>query len=102
MGDDVISQLPVTDINDVLQLQAGIVVSGGNIHIRGGRSNQVAYQIDGVPVTDVYDGSTLVNVNQNAVQEMQVISGAFNAEYGQAQSGVVNLVTKDGNNDFQF
>ncbi len=102
LGDDVISQLPVTDINDVLQLQAGIVVSGGNIHIRGGRSNQVAYQIDGVPVTDVYDGSTLVNVNQNAVQEMQVISGAFNAEYGQAQSGVVNLVTKDGNNDFHF
>jgi len=102
VGDDVISQLPVTDINDVLQLQAGIVVSGGNIHIRGGRSNQVAYQIDGVPVTDVYDGSTLVNVNQNAVQELQVISGAFNAEYGQAQSGVVNLVTKDGNNDFHF
>ncbi len=69
IGDDVISQLPVTNINDVLQLQAGIVVSGGNIHIRGGRSNQVAYQIDGVPITDVYDGSALVNVNQNAVQE---------------------------------
>ncbi|MDX1702435.1 MAG: TonB-dependent receptor, partial [Melioribacteraceae bacterium] len=103
VGDDVISQLPVTNIGDVLQLQAGIVVSpGGNIHIRGGRSNQVGYQIDGVPVTDVYDGSALVNVNQNAVQELQVISGAFNAEYGQAQSGVVNLVTKDGNNDFNF
>jgi hypothetical protein len=102
VGDDVISQLPVTDIGDVLQLQAGVVISGGNIHIRGGRSNQVAYQIDGVPVTDVYDGSTLVNVNQNAVQELQVISGAFNAEYGQAQSGVVNIVTKDGNNDFNF
>ena len=102
VGDDVISQLPVTDIKDVLQLQAGVVVSGNDIHIRGGRSNQVVYQIDGVPVTDVYDGSVLVNVNQNAVQEMQVISGAFNAEYGQAQSGVVNLVTKDGNNDFKF
>jgi hypothetical protein len=103
IGDDVISQLPVTNIGDVLQLQAGIVISqGGNIHIRGGRSNQVAYQIDGVPVTDVYDGSALVNVNQNAVQELQVISGAFNAEYGQAQSGVVNLVTKDGNNVFNF
>jgi len=102
VGDDVISQLPVTDIGDVLQLQAGVVVSGNEIHIRGGRSNQVVYQIDGVPVTDVYDGSALVNVNQNAVQELQVISGAFNAEYGQAQSGVINLVTKDGNNDFNF
>ncbi|MEJ2104419.1 MAG: carboxypeptidase-like regulatory domain-containing protein, partial [Ignavibacteriaceae bacterium] len=101
VGDDVISQLPVAEVQDVLKLQAGVVVSaGGQIHIRGGRSNQIAYQIDGVPVTDVYDGSSVVDVNQNAVQELQVISGAFNAEYGQAQSGVVNLVTKDGDNTF--
>jgi hypothetical protein len=98
VGDDVISQLPVADVQDILRLQAGVVVSGGNIHIRGGRANQVAYQIDGVPVTDVYDGSSTINVNQNSIQELQVISGAFNAEYGQAQSGVVNLVTKDGSN----
>jgi len=101
IGDDVISKLPVEGIGDVLKLQAGVVVSSsGDIHIRGGRSNQVVYQIDGVPVTDVYDGSSAVNVNQNAVQELQVISGAFNAEYGQAQSGVVNLVTKDGGSEF--
>lgn len=101
IGDDVISKLPVEGIGDVLKLQAGVVVSSsGDIHIRGGRANQIVYQIDGVPVTDVYDGSSAVNVNQNAVQELQVISGAFNAEYGQAQSGVVNLVTKDGGSDF--
>jgi len=101
IGDDVISKLPVEGIGDVLKLQAGVVVSSsGDIHIRGGRSNQIVYQIDGVPVTDVYDGSSAVNINQNAVQELQVISGAFNAEYGQAQSGVVNIVTKDGSNTF--
>ncbi|HEY6626433.1 MAG TPA: TonB-dependent receptor [Ignavibacteriaceae bacterium] len=101
IGDDVISQLPVAEVQDVLRLQAGVVVSpGGEIHIRGGRANQIAYQIDGVSVTDVYDGSSAINVNQNAIQELQVISGAFNAEYGQAQSGVVNLVTKDGSNNF--
>lgn len=102
VGDELISELPVTEINDVLELQAGIVVSpGGDIHVRGGRSGQVVYQIDGVPITDSYDGSTVVEVNSNAVQELQVISGAFNAEYGQALSGVVNLVTKDGSNDFK-
>ncbi|MBN1638461.1 MAG: TonB-dependent receptor [Ignavibacteriales bacterium] len=100
VGDDLISSLPVTEISDVLQLQAGITVSGGNIHIRGGRSGQIAYQIDGVPITDSYDGSNIVDVNASAVQELQVISGAFNAEYGQAMSGVVNLVTKDGSNNF--
>lgn len=101
VGADLIKELPVTDLGDVLSLQAGIVVSpGGGIHVRGGRSGQVAYQIDGVPVTDSYDGSTVVEVNQNAVKELQIISGAFNAEYGQALSGVINLVTKDGSNSY--
>ena len=101
VGEDLIRELPVTEVSDVLELQAGIVVSsGGDIHVRGGRSGQVSYQIDGVPMTDSYDGSTIVEVNSSAVQELQVESGAFNAEYGQALSGVVNLVTKDGSNNF--
>jgi len=89
--------LPVTEISDVLELQAGFVDG----HLRGGRSGEVAYWIDGVPVTDVYDGNTVVDINKNAVEEMQVISGAFNAEYGQAMSGIVNIVTKDGSDDFR-
>ncbi len=102
VGDDLIRELPVVEINDVIQLQAGVVVgSDGGLHLRGGRSGQVTYQIDGVPVTDAYDGSTVVDVNANAVQELQVVSGAFNAEYGQALSGVINLVTKDGNNEYK-
>jgi len=101
VGADVISQLPVTEINDVLQLQAGIVTQGADIHIRGGRKGQIVFQIDGVPVTDSYDGSTVIDVAADAVKELQVISGAFNAEYGQAMSGVVNIVTKDGDNNFR-
>ncbi len=101
VGADVISNLPVTEISDVLQLQAGVVSSGSDIHLRGGRKGQIAYQIDGVPITDSYDGSTVIDVSANAVQELQVISGAFNAEYGQAMSGIVNIVTKDGSNEFK-
>lgn len=100
VGEDMISQLPVTEISDLLSLQAGVVSSGGDLHFRGGRSGQVAYQVDGVPLTDAYDGSSVINVNANAVQELQVISGAFNAEYGQAMSGIINIVTKDGSNTF--
>jgi len=100
VGEELISELPVTEVSDVLQLQAGIVNSGGGLHLRGGRSGQIAYQIDGVPVTDAYDGSNVVDVATNSIQELQVISGAFNAEYGQAMSGIVNIVTKDGDNKF--
>jgi outer membrane receptor for ferrienterochelin and colicin len=88
--------LPVTEIQEVLQLQAGVVGES----VRGGRSGEVLYTIDGVSVSDVYDNSAVVMVNTGAVQELQFVSGAFNAEFGKALSGVVNLATKEGDNDF--
>lgn len=96
IGADEISVLPVTEFQEVLNLKAGIV--GGSV--RGGRKGEVVYAIDGVPVTDVYDGSTVIDVNANSIQELQFISGAFNAEYGRALSGYVNIATKDGDNKF--
>ncbi len=96
VGADDIAALPVTEFQEVLQLKAGIV--GGSV--RGGRRGEVVYAIDGVPVTDVYDGSTVVDVNANSIQELQFVSGAFNAEYGKALSGYVNIATKDGDNTF--
>jgi hypothetical protein len=96
VGTDVIQSLPVTEVSEVLELQAGVVVG----HVRGGRSGELAYWIDGVPVTDVYDGSTVIEVSKSTVQELQLVSGAFNAEFGQAMSGVINVVTKDGSDRF--
>ena len=72
ISSDEIASLPVTEFQQVLQLKAGIV--GGNV--RGGRRGEILYQIDGVPVTDAYDGSTVVDVDKNAIQELQFISGA--------------------------
>ncbi len=94
---DLIQALPVTEFSQVLELQAGWV----NGHLRGGRSGEVAYWIDGMPVTDVFDGSMVVEVNRESIEEMQLISGAFNAEYGQAMSGIVNIVTREGSNKFR-
>ncbi|MEW6511996.1 MAG: TonB-dependent receptor [Bacteroidota bacterium] len=97
-----IKSIPVREVGEVLSLQAGITVDrGGGVHIRGGRTSEVAYWVDGVSVSDVYDGSQAVRVDNNAVQELQVISGTFNAEYGQAMSGIVNIVTKDGDQKFR-
>ncbi len=94
--------LPVNELSDVINLQSGVTRdAGGGIHIRGGRQQEVAYWVDGVSVTDVYDGGLSVAVDNDAIQELQVISGTFNAEYGQAMSGIINLVTKDGSDHFQ-
>ncbi|HUI29143.1 MAG TPA: TonB-dependent receptor [Candidatus Acidoferrales bacterium] len=97
-----IEAMPVTSMQDVLNLQAGIYVDRDlHLHARGGRWGEVTYMIDGVPVTDSYDGSTVVDVNKNSIQEMQLVTGAFNAEYGQAMSGIVNIATKTGGDEFK-
>ncbi|PIQ62300.1 MAG: hypothetical protein COV99_06830 [Bacteroidetes bacterium CG12_big_fil_rev_8_21_14_0_65_60_17] len=94
-GED-IRALPVENFGDVIALQAGVVDG----HFRGGRRGEVGYWIDGMPVTDVFDGSLGVSVENNMVEELQVVTGAFNAEFGQAMSGIVNIVTRDGQNTF--
>ncbi len=88
--------MPVTNTQEVVDLQAGVVDG----HFRGGRSGEVVYMLDGIPIQDVYDNTQSTKVNQDVVQELQVITGTFNAEYGQAMSGVVNLVTKDGGDEY--
>jgi hypothetical protein len=88
--------MPITNINQVIEIQAGVVDG----HFRGGRSGEVTYRVDGVSVTDAYDGSFGTEVNNSAIQELQVISGTFNAEYGQAMSGVVNIVTREGGENY--
>lgn len=95
---DEIKAMPIETVDEIIGLQAGVVAG----HIRGGRHGETKYMVDGIPITDVYSGDMAVDVEAESVQELQLITGAFNAEYGQAMSGVVNIVTKNGNNDFKF
>ena len=89
--------LPVEDLGAVVNMQAGVVAG----HFRGGRSDEVSYMIDGVPVNDSYGGVAAVSsLEVEAVKDLEVITGTFNAEYGNAMSGVVNAVTKDGSNEY--
>ena len=99
---DELDVMPVTEIKDVLRLQGGITQdAGGGLHMRGGRSSEISYMVDGVPMTDAYDGGISVKIENNNIQELQVISGTFNAEYGRSLTGVVNMVTKDGRDKFE-
>ncbi|MBN1780541.1 TonB-dependent receptor [bacterium] len=101
VGAEDIAALPVQSMQDVLQLQAGVVRSGNDFHIRGGRANEVTFLVDGMEVTDVYDGRSMgATVEKDAIQEMQLVSGTFNAEYGKAMSGIVNIITKEGGDKY--
>jgi len=95
-----IEALPVATFTELLSLQAGVTGSGSNLNIRGGRSNEVAYMIDGTLVVDPLLGGLATNITNEAIQEMSLLSGTFNAEYGNSLSGVVNIVTRDGTDKF--
>lgn len=82
--------LPLVSINEAINQQAGVVDG----HFRGGRTGEVSYLVNGVPINNAFNNGASFDVEQNMVSSLEVISGVFNAEYGQALSGVVNIVTK--------
>ncbi|HEU4800777.1 MAG TPA: TonB-dependent receptor [Gemmatimonadales bacterium] len=96
--------LPVDNISQVLTLQPGVVAnsSGTGLSIRGGRTDEAATYVDGVPTTPGNRGTFLmgvgggVDVSKSGFEEASVTTGASSAEYGNAQSGIINIVTKTG------
>lgn len=97
VSSDDIQMMPVENLGQVIRLQAGVVDG----HFRGGRSNEVAYLIDGIPVNDAYNNNLSVTVENQSIRQLEVISGTFNAEYGSAMSGIVNIVTKEGSQKYE-
>jgi outer membrane receptor protein involved in Fe transport len=73
-----------------------IPTSGLNFGGVRARSNSI--NVDGVDAGDYISGGTRTTVSQDAVQEFQIITNGFDAEYGRASGGVVNIVTKSGTN----
>ncbi|MCE2403126.1 TonB-dependent receptor [Candidatus Poribacteria bacterium] len=99
---DEIASMPRDTVNGILQTQAGVAVlnSSGSLHIRGGRSMEIKYLIDGIPVNDPIGRGLGLQISTNALQQLEVITGGFNAEHGDAQSGIINLITKAGTHKF--
>jgi len=85
-----LEDLPLVSLSEAINQQAGIVDG----HFRGGRQGEVSYLVNGVPINNAFNNGASFDVEQNMVSSLEVISGVFNAEYGQAMSGVVNIVTK--------
>jgi outer membrane receptor protein involved in Fe transport len=93
-----IQRLPVQELNEIVNLQAGVVDG----HFRGGRIGEVQFQVDGVTVNNPYDNSATLELDRSVLEQVQVISGTFDAKYGQAMSGVVNAILKSGSDRFEW
>lgn len=93
-----IKNLPVQSLSEIVNLQAGVIDG----HFRGGRIGEVQYQVDGVTVNNPFSNSSMLEIDRSVIEEVQVISGTFDAKYGQAMSGVVNTVLKTGTEKFEY
>lgn len=97
---ETIDRMPVREFQDVVALQAGAIETGrslsGGLHVRGGRGNEVVYIVDGINVNDPVRNLPGIILAASAIEELQFLSGGFNAEFGEAMSGVVNIVTREG------
>ncbi|MGE5682409.1 MAG: TonB-dependent receptor [Bacillota bacterium] len=92
-----ISTRPTTQLTEILTTLPGIDLSAtGELVVRRGSLDQVAFLIDGVRARNPLDFQPYTNINVTSIQELEIITGGFNAEYGEAQSGIFNIVTKDG------
>jgi outer membrane receptor protein involved in Fe transport len=101
-----IAKLPTRGYRDAAAQQTGVVnfkrqidnesQNGNTLIIRGGRPNETAYFVDGFSQQDPLTGTSSTSISNSAIEEVVVLTGGFNAEYGRIMSGAVNVVTKEG------
>ena len=96
---DKIEEMPIDSFKDVVMLQPGATADG---HIRGGRETEVLYLVDDLPIQEALAGGQGSDLPNASIVEMTVQTGGFNAEYGNAMSGIVNIVTKSGGDEHRF
>lgn len=105
-----INKLPVRGVSNIASLQSGVVVQegsggvGGNatINVRGGRGSEVLYIVDGVPQNNLVTGNNVSQVSNNAIEQLSFQVGGYEAKYGQAQSGIINVTTKSGRPNYNL
>jgi len=93
---------PLDNIQDIISEQVGVTEQDNEIHIRGSRTYEVQYLLDDISVQDPLSGTGFgLNISAKAIEEVEIITGGFRAEYGQATSGIVNVKTKSGQDKYE-
>ncbi len=94
--------IPARNINAIVSLQPGVVTRDNQIYIRGGRSEEIGYMLEGASTRDVMNGNNLVTIIPDALEEFQVQAGGYNAEFGGANAGIVRSSLRSGTPDYRF
>jgi outer membrane receptor protein involved in Fe transport len=97
-----IKNLPIRGVANIVALQTSVVQDGGNLHVRGGRAEEVGFYVDGVNVSDPFSLTRTGSIPNISIEEVSFQAGGFGAEYGSANAGIVNTSTKTGRDRLQF
>ncbi|MEO0189506.1 MAG: TonB-dependent receptor, partial [candidate division WOR-3 bacterium] len=89
-----IATLPVDYTPAVITFQAAVAKTDTALHVRGGRATEVQYMVDNVSIIDPQTGDLAIEISKGIVEEVIFLPGGFDAEYGRAMSGVVNLISE--------
>jgi len=99
---DELDALPVADrnFNGLASLAPGVTATGiyGGVDIDGSRDFQNGYYVDGVSAEGIALGDQRITYAQDWIQEFQVLTGQYNAEFGRSSGGVLNAITRSGSN----
>jgi hypothetical protein len=98
---DDIQNVPVRGVNQIIALSPGVVLQDNTVFIRGGRQDEVGFYLEGVSITNKMVGGRAVTLVQDAVEEIQVQAGGYNAEFGGANSGIIQTQLKSGTSDWK-
>ncbi len=97
-----IEEQPVRQIQGIINTQAGVVATPSGVHIRGGRTYETGFMIDGVNARDPLAGTGFgIDMGSNAIDDIDITTGGVGPEYGDATSGVVNARTRQGTDKFK-
>lgn len=98
--------LPFRGVQNIVAMAAGVVQQAGNLYVRGGRTGEVAYYVDGASVTDPAQANDAlretVSLIREALQEVQLQSGGFTAEFGGSNSGIVRSSMRSGGSQLRL
>ena len=99
-----IENMPVRGLAQIASTTAGVVraENSGVMNVRGGRGGETATYIDGVLVTDPFNAAQRVYLPNQSIAEISVQTGGFNAEYGDAMSGVMAVTTHVGGERYKM
>ena len=88
--------VPARSVTAIIQMQPGVVVRDGQIYIRGGRREEIGYYLEGAATRDVIDGTNRARIIPDAVEEIQLQAGGYDAEFGGANAGIIRQTLRSG------